>query len=70
MSSPYRSPRTKDKTLIARLKRVAHGIDEITVAVWDESSLNVKIGILVVLILTGTAIPLIPIAVVARILAP
>ncbi len=52
-----------------RVKRIANGIDEITVAIWDESRLVVKVGILILLIITGSAIPLIPIALLARYIA-
>ncbi|WP_267643501.1 hypothetical protein [Haloarchaeobius amylolyticus] len=52
-----------------RGKRVANGLNQVTVAVWDDSSLVVKIGILILLIGTGTAVPLIPVALVARYLA-
>lgn len=55
--------------MASRIERVARGIDDVTEAVWDESSLPVKIAVLFVLIVTATAIPLVPIAIVARWLA-
>lgn len=63
-------PNSRDNGLINRLKRIAQACDEITVATWDESGLKAKVGILLLLLFTGTAIPLIPLAVLARILAP
>ncbi|SEO22186.1 hypothetical protein SAMN04487948_101172 [Halogranum amylolyticum] len=55
--------------MASRLQRVARGIDDITRAVWDDSGTVTKAVILVVLIVTALAIPVIPIAVVARYVA-
>ena len=48
------------------VQRLAEGIDGMRRSVWDESGRGMKIVILVVLIVTGLAIPLIPIAWIAR----
>ncbi|MFC7157486.1 hypothetical protein ACFQPA_18830 [Halomarina halobia] len=55
--------------MTGRIKRVARGIDDITRAVWDDSGPLLKVGIVVVLVVTATAIPLIPIALAARYIA-
>lgn len=52
--------------MAGRIKRIARGIDSITKAVWDESGVFVKIVILVILLVTAAAIPVIPIAIIAR----
>lgn len=54
---------------MGRIKRVAQGIDDVTKAVWDDSGLGMKLVILIVLVGTATAIPLIPLALVARYIA-
>lgn len=55
--------------MVSRLTRIARGIDDVTRAVWDDSGTVTKVLILVVLVVTALAIPVIPIAVVARYLA-
>lgn len=55
--------------MASRIKRIAQGIDDITEAVWDDSGTTMKAVILVVLIVTALAIPVIPIAIVARLIA-
>ena len=54
---------------MGRIKRIAQGIDDVTKAVWDDSGPGIKIVILVVLVVTATAIPLIPLTLVARYIA-
>lgn len=51
------------------IKQIAQGIDTIRTAMWDERGRIGKLLILILLIITGAAIPLIPIAIVARRLA-
>ena len=51
------------------VQRLAESIDGVTRAVWDESGIVKKTIVLVVLIVTFTAIPLIPIAILARLIA-
>jgi VIT1/CCC1 family predicted Fe2+/Mn2+ transporter len=51
------------------IHRIAQGIDDIRVAVWDEQGRLGKLLLLFLLIITGAAIPLVPIAFVARRLA-
>ena len=48
------------------VQRLAEGIDGMRRSMWDESGRGMKIVVLVVLIVTGLAIPLIPIAWIAR----
>jgi hypothetical protein len=48
------------------VQRTAEGIDEMTQSVWDESGTGMKAIVLVILIVTGAALPLIPIAWIAR----
>ncbi|SIR64954.1 hypothetical protein SAMN05421858_3117 [Haladaptatus litoreus] len=55
--------------MAGRIKRIARGIDSITKAVWDDSGTFVKLIILVILIVTAAAIPVIPIAIIARYIA-
>ncbi|QLG28875.1 hypothetical protein HUG10_15590 [Halorarum halophilum] len=55
--------------MAGRIKRIARGIDDVTRSVWDDSSTGVKLVILVVLIVTATAIPLVPLAILARYIA-
>ena len=55
--------------MVGRIKRIAQGIDSITKAVWDDSGRFIKIVILVILIVTAAAIPVIPIAIIARYIA-
>ncbi len=55
--------------MAGRIKRIARGIDDITQAVWDDSGILMKIVVLVVLIATAAAIPVIPIAIIARYIA-
>jgi hypothetical protein len=49
--------------------RIAQGIDDIRIAVWDERGRLGKLLILFLLLITGAVIPLIPIAFIARRLA-
>jgi hypothetical protein len=51
------------------IHRIAQGIDDIRIAVWDERGRLGKLLILLLLLVTGAAIPLILIAFVARRLA-
>jgi hypothetical protein len=46
--------------------RIATSIDNIRVSVWDERGFVGKVLIALVLIVTGAAIPVVPIAFVAR----
>lgn len=55
--------------MTGRITRIARGIDDVTRAVWDDSGPVAKVVILLVLVVTATALPLIPIAVLARWLA-
>ncbi|MFH5800503.1 hypothetical protein [Haladaptatus sp. CMAA 1911] len=55
--------------MAGRIKRIARGIDSITNAVWDESGVFMKLIVLVILIVTAAAIPIIPIAIIARYIA-
>lgn len=55
--------------MAGRITRIARGIDDVTRAVWDDSGTGVKLLVAVVLVVTGLAIPLIPLALVARYLA-
>ena len=55
--------------MAGRIKRIAQGIDGITNVVWDESGVFMKIVILVILLVTAAAIPVIPIAIIARYIA-
>lgn len=48
------------------IQQIAQGIDESRRAVWDQRGRGGKLLILVLLIVTGAALPLIPIVVVAR----
>jgi hypothetical protein len=48
------------------VQRAAEGIDGMTRSVWDESGTGMKAVVLVVLIITGAALPVIPIAWIAR----
>jgi len=48
------------------VKRIAEGIDGLTRAVWDDSGIVMKLLVLIVLLVTFTAIPVIPIAILAR----
>lgn len=54
---------------MSRIKRIARGIDDVTKAVWDDSGPGMKVVILIVLVVTATAIPLIPLALIARYIA-
>lgn len=51
------------------IQQIAQGIDTIRTAVWDKRGRIGKLLILILVIVTGAAIPLIPIAIVARRLA-
>ncbi|WP_129112865.1 hypothetical protein [Halegenticoccus tardaugens] len=55
--------------MAGRIGRIARGVDDVTRAVWDESGTLTKAAILALLVVTATAIPLIPIAVAARYVA-
>jgi hypothetical protein len=55
--------------MAGRIKRIARGIDSITKAVWDDSGVFMKLMVLVVLIVTAAALPVIPIAIIARYIA-
>ncbi|EJN57879.1 hypothetical protein [Halogranum rubrum] len=55
--------------MVSRLTRIARGIDDVTRAIWDDSGTVVKVLILIGLVVTALAVPVIPIAVVARYLA-
>ena len=48
------------------IQRIAEGIDGATRAVWDESGVVMKIVVIIILVVTGAALPLIPIAILAR----
>lgn len=48
------------------IKRTAESIDEMSRSIWDDSSRGEKAVILVFLLITGLAIPVIPIVVLAR----
>lgn len=51
------------------IQRTAKGIDQMWRSIWDESSRGQKIGIAIVLIVTGLAIPVIPVVYLARLIA-
>ncbi|MDF9744957.1 MULTISPECIES: hypothetical protein [Natrinema] len=51
------------------LQRTAEGIDSLSRSVWDDSSQLEKAIIAVVLIVTGAAIPVVPIVLIARYIA-
>jgi hypothetical protein len=51
------------------VQRTAEGIDSMTQAVWDDSGTGMRIIVLVILVVTGAALPLIPIAWIARYIA-
>lgn len=51
------------------LQRTAEGIDSLSRSVWDDSSQLEKAIIVVVLIVTGAAIPVVPIVLIARYIA-
>ncbi|WP_231188935.1 hypothetical protein [Haladaptatus sp. DYF46] len=55
--------------MAGRIKRIARGIDSITKAVWDDSGIFMKLIVLVILIVTAAALPVIPIAIIARYIA-
>ncbi|WP_199174861.1 hypothetical protein [Halegenticoccus soli] len=55
--------------MASRIKRIARSIDDVTRAVWDESGPLTKAVVLVLLVVTATAIPLVPIALAARYVA-
>ncbi|QLG60247.1 hypothetical protein [Halorarum salinum] len=55
--------------MAGRIQRIARGIDDVTRTVWDDSGTGVKLLILVVLVVTATAIPLVPLAILARYVA-
>jgi uncharacterized membrane protein len=48
------------------IQRVAESIDSMRTAIWDERGFLGKVLIAILLIVTGAAIPLVPIAFVAR----
>lgn len=51
------------------IQRTAQGIDDTWQSIWHESSRVEKVVVAVVLIVTGLAIPVIPIVWIARIVA-
>ncbi|NKE36707.1 hypothetical protein GWG54_12945 [Natronococcus sp. JC468] len=51
------------------IQRTAEGIDDLSRAVWDDSSQFEKAIVAVFLIVTGLAIPVVPIVMVARYVA-
>lgn len=51
------------------IQRIADAIDEMSRSIWDESSQVEKAVILVFLLVTGLAIPVVPIVVLARYIA-
>ncbi|ELY58512.1 hypothetical protein [Natronococcus jeotgali] len=51
------------------IQRTADGIDDLSRAVWDDSSQLEKAIVAVFLIVTGLAIPVVPIVMVARYVA-
>ncbi len=51
------------------IQRIAQAIDEMSRSIWDESSRFEKIIIAIVLVVTGLAIPVVPIVVLARYIA-
>lgn len=55
--------------MAGRIKRIARGIDDVTRAVWDDSGVLTKTVILAILIVTAAAIPVIPLAIIARYIA-
>jgi len=48
------------------VQRTAEGIDSMRRSVWDQSGTGMKVVVLIVLIVTGLAIPLIPLAWISR----
>lgn len=48
------------------IRRLAEGIDGIRRSVWDQSGTGMRIIVLIVLVVTGLAIPLIPLAWISR----
>jgi hypothetical protein len=54
------------RPMAGTIQQIAQGIDESRRAVWDQRGCGGKLLILVLLIVTGAALPLIPIAVIAR----
>lgn len=51
------------------IKRTAEAIDEMSRSIWDDSSQAEKAVILIFLLVTGLAIPVIPIVALARYIA-
>ncbi|ADB60429.1 hypothetical protein Htur_1543 [Haloterrigena turkmenica DSM 5511] len=51
------------------LQRTAQAIDEMWQSIWHDSSRAEKVVIAIVLLVTGLAIPVIPIVLLARIIA-
>ena len=51
------------------IQRTARAIDDMWQSIWHESSRAEKILIAIVLLVTGLAIPVIPIVLIARIIA-
>ncbi|SDQ10865.1 hypothetical protein [Halopelagius longus] len=51
------------------VQRTARGIDDMWRSVWDDSSRGQKLVIAVFLVITGLAIPVIPIVYLARFIA-
>lgn len=51
------------------IQRTAQAIDDMSRSIWDDSSQTEKAVIAVFLIVTGLAIPVVPIVILARIIA-
>lgn len=51
------------------IQRTAEGIDQMWRSIWDDSSRGEKLVIAVVLVVTGLAIPVVPIVYLARFIA-
>ncbi|WP_440008965.1 hypothetical protein [Halomicrococcus sp. SG-WS-1] len=55
--------------MVGIIQRTAQAIDDMWQSVWHESSRGEKVVIAIVLLVTGLAIPVIPIVWIARIIA-
>ncbi|WP_440009073.1 hypothetical protein [Halomicrococcus sp. SG-WS-1] len=51
------------------IQRTAQAVDDLRQSIWHESSRGEKVVIAIVLLITGLAIPVIPIVWIARIIA-
>ncbi|WP_162993905.1 hypothetical protein [Halalkalicoccus subterraneus] len=51
------------------IKRTAQAIDDMSRSIWDDSSQTEKAVVAVLLIVTGLALPVVPIVILARIIA-